>query len=847
MSQISAEVSHDLSLKSCGLTEGVGKLRKAYFKAAPEICIERAKLVTKFSIENGLFERERITILDKARMYRKVLENRKAVVRHSRGYKYTPYGLKPFDFVDTSPFAGSTTSKFKGVPLYPEFFALNLWPELWTISERNSNPYHIHPHEVEALNLDIFPHWMEKNILELARKRASKEDQKKIKLVQHLVFFLTSKPECISHTIPDFSKVLESGLKGIIEEAEINKDGKSSSEIEFYTAIQEVQKGIIVYSQNLAREAERLADLEMEGSLKEQLLAIAETYRHVPEFPARNFREGLTTIWICWTAIHLENPNIGLSLGRLDQTLYALYLQDINNGNLDIQKTVELLCHFWLKIGDHVPAIPDAAEQLFGGTGSNQAITIGGVDKNGTDAVNDLTYIMLRATELMGLRDPNLNARYYKGINSEDYLKRLCEANIVTGATPALHNDKAVIKALEAKGETPEQARDYGIIGCVEPGSNGRFYGHSASILLNLTSALELSMFNGKHRHTKEQQIGPKTGDPSTFNTFDEFWNAFKTQTRWLIEQSTALNNLFGKTHQCFYPTPILSAFFEGPMQNGKDLIEGGAVINASGATIIGLADVADSLSAIQRVVFREGADPREERVAFADLIGALERKFEGGTNDEKLQLRLSNNQKTPKYGNNDPMADKNVRLIVELLDDAFGAIFNYRGGKYRVGYWTMTNHAGFGRLMGALPNGRNAGENFSSGITPVSGVTPDLVETLRSVAILPPERLSSGVALNLKFNPIDGDDQRMLNNLVTYVDSYFVDGGMEIQFNVTSREAFIKEMNSPQEDPLLVRVSGYTAYFKDLTLKMQKEIIDRTEYLLSTGRAVPYPPFILR
>ncbi len=839
MSQISAEVSRDLSLKSCELTEGVKKLRKAYFKAAPEICIERAKFVTKFSIENGLFERERITILDKARMYRKVLENRVSVVRHSAGYKYTRDGLKPFDIVDTSPFAGSTTSKFKGVPLYPEFFALNLWPELWTISKRNSNPYHIHSREVEVLNLDIFPHWMEKNILELTRKRASREDQKKIKLVQHLVFFLTSKPECISHTIPDFSKVLEFGLQGIIDEAEKNKDGKSSSTIEFYTAIQEVLKGIIVYSRNLAKEAERLAGLETEGNLKEQLLAIAETYRRVPEFPAQNFREGLTTIWICWTAIHLENPNIGLSLGRLDQILYALYQKDINNGNLDIQKAVDLLCHFWLKIGDHVPAIPEAAEQLFGGTGSNQAITIGGVDRNGTNAVNDLTYIMLRATELMKLRDPNLNARYYQVINSKDYLKRLCEANIVTGATPALHNDKAVIKALEAKNETPKQARDYGIIGCVEPGSNGRFYGHSAAILLNLTSALELSMFNGTHRHTGERQIGPETGDPSTFNTFGEFWNAFETQTRWLIEQSTALNNLFGKTHQCFYPTPILSAFFEGPMQNGKDLIEGGAAINASGATIIGLADVADSLSAIQRVVFREGADPREKRVAFADLIGALERNFEGDTNDKALRLRLSKSEKTPKYGNEDPMANQNVCRIVELLDEAFDMINNYRGGKYRVGYWTMTSHAGFGRLMGALPNGRKASENFSSGITPVSGVTPDLVKTLGSVAFLPPECFSNGVALNLKFNPIDGDDQKMLDNLVAYVESYFGDGGMEIQFNVISHDKFIEAVNNPEDYPdLLVRVSGYTAYFKDLTREMQKEIIDRTEYRLSTGRA---------
>jgi len=852
MPSISPEVSRDVSLKNCLLTERVERLKEAYFEAAPEICIERPRLVTQFSMEDGLFDKEKITILDKARMYRKVLENRKPVVRHAGGYKYTPFGLIPFDLVDTSPFAGSTTSRFKGLPRYPEFLALNLWPELWTISKRKSNPYNIHSHEVEALNFDVFPRWMENNILELTRKRASGNDREKIKLLERLVFFLTSKPQCISHTIPDFSRAIKEGLRTIIDEAEKKKVGASPSGVEFYNAIQEAMEGIIVYARNLAREAEKLASREKDGSLKEELLEIAKINRRVPEFSAQNFREGLSTVWICWTAIHLENPNIGLSLGRLDQVLYELYRQDMHNGEIDLQKAVELICYLWLKIGDHVPAMPDAGEQLFGGSGSNQAITIGGVDKDGKDAVNDLTYVILRATELMRLRDPNLNARYYQGVNTKEYLTRLCEANIVTGATPALHNDKAVIKALEAKGETPEQARDYGVIGCVEPGSNGRFYGHSASILLNLTSALELSMFNGKHRHTRETQIGPKTGDPATFNTFEEFWNAFEKQTRWLIEQSTALNNLFGETHQRFYTTPILSALFEGPMDKGEDLIKGGAVINSSGATIIGLADVADSLSAIQRVVFGECADDREKRVSFADLISALERNFEGGKDDEALQLRLSNKDKTPKYGNEDSMADKNVQQIVKLLDEAFGAIDNYRGGKYRVGYWTMTNHAGFGRLMGALPNGRKAHENFTSGITPVSGVTPDLVKALRSVASLPSECLSSGVALNLKFTPKDGDDKEMLKNFVAYVESYFGNdeeiGGMEIQFNVTSQDTFIDAVDHPEDYPeLLVRVSGYTAYFKDLNPQMQKEIIDRTEYLLSTGKAVPYEPFKLR
>jgi len=829
-----------LSLKDCNLTERVAELKKAYFRAMPEVCVERPDLITRFYLENNLLNKDKISILDKAKAYRFVLENRSPIVWHKRSYQK---GMTPFEFKDNSLFAGSTTSKFKGVPLYPEFLALTLWPELWSISTRARNPFYLGKEDAEDLNFKIFPHWMESNILELAREKYHPSE---MKTLERLVFFLASKPNCISHTIPDFSKAINKGLRAIIDEAK-EKGNKTSdaSKKEFYAAIPEALEGIIAYSKNLAKKAKGMADKEADPTIKKELLDIAEINNRVPEFPARTFRESLTTVWICWTAIHLENPNVGLSLGRLDQILYDLYRKDIDNKTINIEQAIELISCLWLKIGDHVPTIPDAGEQLFGGTGSNQAITIGGVDKDGKDAVNDLTYVMLRATELMKLRDPNLNARYYQGINSKEYLRRLCEVNVNTGATPAIHNDKAVIHALTKKGDSLEHARDYGVIGCVEPGSNGRHYGHSAAILLNLTSALELTLYNGRHRHTgMDLLISKETGNPAAFASFDDFKNAFEKQARWLIDQSTTLNNIFGRIHQDFYPTPILSALFEGPMDKGMDIIQGGAVINSSASTIIGLADVADSLSAIQKVVFEE------KSCSFEKLLDAINKNFEGY---EALQKRLMNPDKTPKYGNDDKLADANVTWIAEMLNKAFGEKENYRGGHYRVGYWTMTNHAGFGRLMKASPSGRKARENFTSGITPVSGVTPALTKSLNSVAKQPAEFLSSGVALNLKYTPETGDVEKMLDNFAASVEGY-VDygngngtGGMEIQFNVTTHDTFVDAVKHPEKYPeLLVRVSGYTAYFKDLNPQMQKEIIDRTEYLLSKGSYAHYEPFHL-
>jgi formate C-acetyltransferase len=344
-----------------------------------------------------------------------------------------------------------------------------------------------------------------------------------------------------------------------------------------------------------------------------------------------------------------------------------------------------------------------------------------------------------------------------------------------------------------------------------------------------------------------DTQINEETGEAVNFKDFDEFKNAFARQVRWMAEKTTNLNNIFGRTHQEFYPTPILSSLFEGPMEKGKDLIEGGATINSSGVTIIGLADVVDSLSAIEKVVFED------KDFTLAELLKAMEQDFKG-KDFEDLQKRLMDQNKTPKYGNEDPAADANAAWLVDLLDKEFGKKQNYRGGNYRVGYWTMTIHAGYGRFTRALPSGRKANENFTSGITPVSGVTPILTQALNSVANLSARSLSSGVALNLKFTPeSDKEREKMLDNFVAYVKGYFDDkdgqrdGGMEIQFNITKREDFEDAVNNPDKYPeLLVRVSGYTAYFKDLNRFMQKEIIDRTEYQLLTGKAIPYDPFPL-
>lgn len=871
----------DVSLRGVQVGDAVMDLKSQYDKAVPEICIERPLYLTEYYRKENLFGKKSVSILDLARAYRHVLEKRTPVVKHRVGYEKTTRHfpiettvLTEFTVNDSSPFAGSTTSKFKGVPLYPEFFAQMLWPELSTVSSRPANPFQIAEADVVRLNRDIFPNWMKHTALELARDRYYRQNQDRLdlndlKLMQNIVFFIASKAALISHTIPDFSGPINLGMNQMIRNAQDKiAETNDRSKIDFYSAVIEVLQGIIAYSVRLADEARRLARHESESEERDRLLEIERTYCWVPANPARTFREGLTTLWICWTALHVENTNVALSLGRLDQILYDLYRSDVEERGLTPQEATELVCYLWLKIGDHVPAMPETGEELLGGTGSNQAVTIGGVDKQGRDAVNDLTYVILRATELMRLRDPNLNARYDHEKNSRDYIERLCEVNMTTQATPAIHNDKAIISGLMAKGDSEEWARDYGIVGCVEPVSAGRHFCHTASIFLNLAAALELTIYNGKHRHTG---VGPSdplvtfsNGEPEGFTSFEEFWDSFRKQTHALIERAVRLNNNLGKIHQDYFSTPILSTLFEGPMENGKDVLEGGAAINSSGATIIAFADTVDSLYAIRKWVFEE------QRISFAQLRDALDSNFGGvdycdssfaATNQLAALCELLNNPaQTPKYGNrsgldnrafvpdNDPSPDRNLaRRTVNLLDKAFGEKRNYRGGFYRVGYWTMTMHAGFGRLTRALPNGRRDGQSFSSGITPVSRVTPDLGDVLAAATALPAAALSSGVALNMKFvPPPDPGDQAFREKLADVVDTYFgkgtgADGGVEIQFNITKRDDFIEFRDHPErcDEPPLVRVSGYTAYFTDLNRKMQDEIICRTDYELATGNMV--------
>ncbi|MEW5949408.1 MAG: pyruvate formate lyase family protein [Thermodesulfobacteriota bacterium] len=802
----------DLSLKDITLNSlpRLKRLRELHFATRPEICIELPRNITHYmkQVDNLADSPE----LRAGKLYKYVMKNKRPVI------------------ADENLLAGTTTARTIGVVLYPDFMALSIWPELETVSRRKKNPFGITRAEIDELNFDIFPYWPDRTIQEVARKDNGNPLCQRI--MERIVFYIATKVYCISHTVPNYAMVVERGLLDIIREAgerenALGNSAEDRAKKEFYQAVQLSLSGIISYAANLSREAERLAAKEKDNKRRQELLEMAEVCKRVPAERPKTFREALNAVWICKIALHQENANVALSLGRLDQVLYPFYAEDIKRG-MTPAEAVELVGCFWLKIADHVPLSPETGEELFGGSGSNQAVTLGGVDMKGEDAVNDLTYVMLKATELLRLRDPNVNARYHPEVNKKEYLDRLCEVNINTGATPCFHNDASAIETLTGQGVSLEHARDYSSVGCVEPSSSGRTYGHTGCILMNLTSALEMALWGGKHRLTEDEQIGPKTKPAVAMASFAEFKKALETQLGWLIDQVVTLNNNLGRAHQEIHPTPMLSALMEGCMQKGKDVIYGGATYNSSGAAMIGLADVVDSVTAIQEFVFDK------KKFTMSEMITAMNADWSGPYKKLQAMVKAS----PDKFGTDSEMAGANADWLIGFLHETFQSKANYRGGRYTVGYWTMTNHAGFGALTGALPNGRIKSEPFASGITPVSGSAPVLTSCLNFVARLDHTKIADGHALNLKYTP----STTTLSRFADTIEAFFKMGGLQVQFNIIDRKTLEDARKYPEKYPdLFVRVSGYTAYFRDLNPHMQQEIITRAEYDLATGEEQKY------
>ncbi len=787
-----------------------------HLRTKPSICHERPDILTRWFRENG-FETDRDGTphdpeLRQAGAFKYLMENRKPLIREN-------------DLI-----AGTTTTKEIGVVLYPDAHGTMIWGELLTAPYRPLNPYTVEAETIDALHNRIFPFWVKRNFREWVRENKDYPDCQK--LDERFAACFLWKTVALSHTIVDYPRVLSMGTKGLKAEIvrEISETPESMTEKRnLLNAMILCFDGIEAYARNLSAEAARLAGLTKDTARKEELIRLADICSRVPENPSASLDEAVNAMWLIWVGIHMENTNAGFSLGRLDQWLQPYFMSDIIKIESErerenyIRHAVELIGCFYLRCTDHLPLIPDIGNHLFGGSSSDQAITLGGVTPEGEDAVNDMTYIFLKVTEMLGIRDPNVNARYNRGKNSDTYLKRLCEVNVNTMSTPSIHNDEAVMASLADFNYPAEHLRDWSATGCVEPTLSGRHIGHTNCMMFNMVAALEMALNNG-HHPLMRWDLGPKTGDvlAGDFNDFDSFFNAFAEQLRFLAALTCEYNNFLGEAHQAIRPTPYLSSLIDGSVEKGLDVTKGGARYNSSGTACIGLADITDSMMVIRKLVFEQ------QKTSFSDLLTAVNTNF---ANHPALLAMIKN--KVPLFGSGDAEALAMANRIARLAHDIFWARTNYRGGHYTAGFWSMSNHVAFGTLTGALPSGRLAGKAFTPGLTPEPHASKNILANLRDVANLDPKNMNNNIAFNVKVVPAPGENHtQTVDTITSYAKAYTDMGGMQMQLNVVSSETLKDAMAHPENyQNLMVRISGYNAYFVTLNRKMQIELIERAEF----------------
>jgi pyruvate formate-lyase/glycerol dehydratase family glycyl radical enzyme len=781
----------------------------------PEVCPELPKLVTDWHKASG-FEKDRegkpwVPVTRKALSYKHLMENKRPVIRAN-------------DLI-----AGTTTTQDIGVVVYPEGHGTIIWSELLTLAHRTLNPANVSEETMKLLHHEVFPYWAKRNFREWVREKYDKPLCQKID--ERSAVYFDWKQVTISHTIPDFPKLMRLGTRGLTEEirAELAAGPCDDEKVATLNAMILVLEGLAAYSRNLAVRAARDAEAESDSKRKRELLKLAEICSQVVEHPARTLDEAVNAVWITWVGLHHESTNAGLSLGRLDQWFQPYFEADIaklateQEREAYVKHAIELIACFYMRCTDHLPLTPDVANFYFGGSSSDQAITLGGVNPDGGDAVCDMTYIFLKVTEMLTIRDPNINARFHPGINSDTYLKRLCEVNLVTAATPSMHNDKVIIGSLKKFGYDIRDLRNWSATGCVEPTLSAKHIGHTNMQMMNMVAALEMAMNNGLHP-VMNWKLGPETGiiEQGAFKTFDDFFDAFTRQFAFIIDQSIEYNHMLAEAHQTLRPTPLLSSLIGGCIAKGRDVTKAGAVYNSSGAAIIGLADVTDSLMVIKKLVFDE------KKVTFEELKQAVDTNFKSHP-----ALYAMVTKKVPLFGSGSSEAVAMADRVTKWTHDHYYNLPHYRGGKYTVGFWSMSNHVIFGNLTGTLPSGRLAGKPFTPGLTPQACASRNLLDNFKDVARLNPSNITNNIAFNVKVVPSRSDTrEKTVDDMFAYVKTYFQLGGMQMQMNVVSTDTLRDAMAHPENyRNLLVRISGYNAYFVTLNRNMQLELIERAEY----------------
>lgn len=707
----------------------------------------------------------------------------------------------------------------KATPTYPEITVHSL-QDLEILNSREKVGFRVDEATRKAYESTIIPFWQGRSNRDRMMEAMTGEWKKAYTAGVFTEFMEQRAP---GHTVAGY-KIFRTGMLDLIQEAEETiagldfvADREAYSKKEELKAMIIAANALIAFANRHADALELLAATETDVQRAAELTEMARICRRVPAHAPSTFHEVLQHYWFVHLGVVTElNPWDSFNPGRLDQHLFPYYAQEVENGTLTREWAVELLESFWVKFNNHPspPKIGVTAQESSTYT-DFCLINLGGVKADGSDAVNEMSYILLDVIEEMRLLQPSSMVQLSK-VNPDSFIDRAVKITKTGFGQPSIFNTDAIVQELVNQGKTIEDARNGGASGCVEAGA----FGTESYILcgyFNLPKILEITLHNGFDPRTGEQ-LGPKTGEPTRF---EELLDAFTTQVNHFVQMKIAGNNAIEKIFMTHMPTPFLSLIIEDCIANGKDYIEGGSRYNTNYIQGVGMGTMTDALTAIRKHVYED------KILSISELRKALVADFRGY--DSLLHTLL---HKTPKYGNDDNYADAQLVKVFDIYYDAVKGHRSPRGAEYRINLLPTTCHVYFGSVMHASADGRRSGMPVSEGISPVQGADVNGPTSVVKSAAKIDHLQTGGTLLNQKFSPSFFADETAIRKVSSLVRSYFRMNGHHIQFNVVDAATLREAQQHPERyRSLIVRVAGYSDYFNDLGPELQNEIIRRTEH----------------
>lgn len=742
-------------------------------------------------------------------------ENKPRIIQRALALKNALLNLK----INAEPeemIVGNRTAGVRYGVVFPESGSTWVDKEFETLPVRPQDKFNVREEDIKIFREIIKPYWEGKSLEDVLKKEYGKEINEIAKVVK-----INQKDHAQGHICPNCEKWLKKGPAGIKAEAEKYLETASGDKKDFYESVIIVMEGVQQFMMRYCSFLLEKAETEKDKIKKENMILTAENCKNISSRPAENFHEAVQSLWFLFVVLHMESNASSFSPGRMDSFLYPYYKKDIEKGILTNEKALEIIECLWLKFNEIVYMRNSHSAKYFAGFPIGFNIAVGGQNEKGEDFVNELSFLFLKAQEHLGLPQPNLSVRLHKG-TKDKILKEAIKVVAKGSGMPQFFNDEAVIPAMEALGISEKDARNYAIVGCVELTTQGNNLGWSDAAMFNLNKILELTLNGGKCLLTGEQ-LSENFGDLTTYKTFEELEKSFEKHLNIFMDKMVLACEKVEEAHINLLPSPFLSSVIDNCIEEGKDVTQGGAKYNFSGIQMIQVANLADSLWAVKKLVFDEKKISKEE------LLSALRDNFKGHEITRAVILN-----RAEKYGNDIDEVDMMGVKWAEYFKKRLENFRNYRGGLYHTGMYTVSAHVPMGENLGASPDGRLAEEPLADGgMSPVYGRDikgPTAV--LKSVSKIDKKLTSNGGLLNMKFLPeffrTETGIDKFANMMRGFVDLEIP----HIQFNVVRKEDLIAAKKNPENyRGLTIRVAGYTAYFTELSEKLQDEIIARTSY----------------